>query len=99
MPALAPAPSFEVWREAGGEALPWIGEVARSEPGRAGRGMEGGGVGRAVVGAFADLRTADCCDADLPRAMAAASGDSDSRLLYPIEPRSETMEFRETCCC
>lgn len=57
-----------------------MGEVARSEPGSAGRGIEGGGVGRAVVGG-ADLRAADCCDAERPKAIAAASGERDSRLL------------------
>jgi hypothetical protein len=82
MPALAPAPSLDVWRDPGGEPPPGMGEVARSEPGRAGRGMDGGGVGRAVVGgALADLRDADCCDAERPSAIAAASGERDSRLL------------------
>ena len=69
----------DVARRGGGEvarvSAPWL-------PGSGGRGMEGGGVGRDV--GPVDLRAPgwDCedCEAERARAMAAASGERDSRL-------------------
>lgn len=77
-----------------GDAERWIGDKARStplgmggiavicgsgEPGSGGNGIEGGGVGR-EVGAVV-LRV-EVCEADLASAIAAASGDNDSRLKF-----------------
>jgi len=88
--------SLEVCREPGGEVAlgdeaRWIGDVARSRPfgiggvavmppgvpGNGGKGIEGGGAGKAVVPP--DLRV-EACDPDRASAIAAASGESDSRL-------------------
>lgn len=69
-----------------GEAARGIGEVPRSrllvgEFGSGGRGTDGGGVGSAVP---ADFRI-EACELDLARAIAAASGESDSRLKFAAE--------------
>jgi len=70
-----------------GEAARGIGELPRSrllvgEFGSGGRGTDGGGVGSAVPPA--DFRI-EACELDLARAIAAASGESDSRLKFAAE--------------
>ena len=67
------------------------------EPGRGGSGIEGGGVGKAVG---APLRVA--CDEeepDLARAIAAASGESDSRLGMPAASDAVDWRLNASTCC
>lgn len=87
-----------MWREPGGETTGDVarcsGDVARSKPfdiggwaepgvpGNGGKGMEGGGAGRAV---WTPDFLAEVCEPDRASAIAAASGESESRLKFTAE--------------
>jgi hypothetical protein len=98
---------------ANGEVMRWIGDCVRSGalgmggvaviiddavlPGKGGSGIEGGGVG--IADAPCDLRT-DVCEPDRARAIAAASGESDSRLkVLPDALEVIDCLFNAASCC
>jgi hypothetical protein len=71
--------------------------VEPGEPGSGGRGMDGGGVGSAVG---VDLRAWDEAEPERASAIAAASGESDSRLkLVMPSDWTDWRLYASTCCC